>query len=247
MTSLIWKLLPQILAILVVAVVAVLDYVWHDKRTKKFRATRFWLFLLIVPLMLLSVLALLKEERANLQEKEAFRTQLASISKSLEAAKPYFDLYINGSGDPLPDFSTIHMPQSRKIDVSVANSGPGAASHVVVECVLPLSTTNLDYPFWTVFGHPTRKDTMKEDSRVTVLGTGRDTLASGSAIQASISISTNVGFPTFSRRELEGLRFLLVGTGTNLPMDAPVQMLPAVFNVHADATSTRKFVVLFLP
>jgi len=243
----IWKLLPPVLTILVATVVAVLDYVWHDKRTKKFRKTRLCLFLLIVPLMLVSVAAILKEARTNAQEEEAFRSQLASIRKSIDAAKPYFDLYINDSTNPLPDFSIIHLPKNRKIDVTVANSGPGAASHVVVECVLPLSATNLDYPLWTVFGHPTSKETMKEDNRVTVLGAGRDTLASGSAIRASISISNNAGFPTFSRRELEGLRFVLLDSGTNLPMDAPVQMLPAVFNVHSDGTSTRKSVVLFLP
>jgi hypothetical protein len=243
----IWKLLPQVLTILVAAVVALLDYVWHDKRTKKFRKTRLFLFLLIVPLMLVSVASLLKEVRTNAQEQQTLRAQVASIRKSIEAARPYFDLFINDSTNAIADFAALHLPPDGTIDVTVVNSGPGAASHVVVECVLPLGVTNLSYPFWTVFGHPISKQTLKEDDGITVLGAGRDTLASGSAIRASITISNNAGFPTFSRRELEGLRFALLDAGTNLPMDAAVRMLPAVFTVHADGTSNRKSVVLFLP
>jgi hypothetical protein len=243
----VWKLLPQILTVLVVAGAAILDYIWHDKRTKKFRIAMFWLFLLITMLMIFSVVAVLKENKSNAEEKQILRSELASISNSIAASKPYFDLFINNSSNSIPSFSTMHLSKSRKIDITVANSGPGAASHVVVECVLPLDVTNLDYPLWTVFGHPVSKDTMKEENRITVLGAGRDSLASGSAIQASVSISTNIGFPTFSRRELESLRFMLLDSGTNLPMDSPLQMLPAVFTVHSDGTSTRKFVVLFLP
>src|SRR6266536_4419048 len=96
----IWKLLPQMLTVLVTAIVAVLDYVWHDKRTKKFRTTMVWLFLSIVLLMAVSIIEVLKGERADVHEKEALRSQLALIKNSIESAKPYFDLYINDSTNP---------------------------------------------------------------------------------------------------------------------------------------------------
>jgi hypothetical protein len=86
-----------------------------------------------------------------------------------------------------------------------------------------------------------------EDERLTVLSVGRDELASGRAMKASLSISTNTSFPTFSRRDLETLKFVFLDAGTNLAIDAALELLPTVFYVHPDGTPTRKFVVLFVP
>jgi hypothetical protein len=56
------KIALQIAPVLVTVLVANLDYVWHDKRTRKFRRTRLLLYVLSGVMLILGVVATIRDE-----------------------------------------------------------------------------------------------------------------------------------------------------------------------------------------
>lgn len=60
-----WNILPQLLAFLMVVLAAILDYVWHDKRTRKFRIARLSLFILVLAGLVTSVAVAIRSDRSH--------------------------------------------------------------------------------------------------------------------------------------------------------------------------------------
>ena len=114
------KLAPQVLAVTVVLLTSVLDYVAHDKRTRRFKSVRASLFAVAGVGLVVSVLATVYDETMKHEEIAKLNRQLASIEgwnqRSLDALTggssfPYVNivgeqvLLINEGADPLYDIN----------------------------------------------------------------------------------------------------------------------------------------------
>jgi hypothetical protein len=81
----IWKLLPQIISILIVSVTIALDYFFWDKRTSNFRNCRLTLCALCFVLLVFSIISAYKDEK----EGEALRAQLLRLENAQTGGSSY--------------------------------------------------------------------------------------------------------------------------------------------------------------
>lgn len=85
----IWKILFQILAVLVALLTASLDYLWRDKRTLKFKRTRIILFFCSIALLVVSIVAVVYDQYQNDQEIEQLTRRLDRITNELTGGDSY--------------------------------------------------------------------------------------------------------------------------------------------------------------
>lgn len=88
-SNMIWKILFQILAVLVALLTASLDYIWRDKRTLKFKRTRIVLFFCSIALLVVSIVAVVYDQYQNDQEIEQLTRRLDRITNELTGGDLY--------------------------------------------------------------------------------------------------------------------------------------------------------------
>lgn len=69
----IWKIALQLIAVLTAILIANLDYLWHDKRTLKFKRTRLFLYFLAGITLILSVVVTIQDDRQHEQLTSSLR------------------------------------------------------------------------------------------------------------------------------------------------------------------------------
>ena len=83
------KILLQVLAVGMAVLAGLLDYVTHDKRTRKFKRNRSLLFIFSGAFLLGSIVLLIADERADQAEKMALNAEL------VKARQPVRDIYVS--------------------------------------------------------------------------------------------------------------------------------------------------------
>ena len=100
----IWKVIPQIITVVVLMVIAILDYKCFDKRTKEFKIFRRILFLLLVAFLVVSVIQVTKSEKEQQEIARKTVTRLVEHA-SQELSENFSVIQIKGglsSGVTLP-------------------------------------------------------------------------------------------------------------------------------------------------
>ncbi len=77
----VWKIVLQIIAVLTAIIIANLDYLWHDKRTVKFKRTRLFLYFLAFITLILSVVVTIQDNRQHVYEVEQLTSTLDKLHK----------------------------------------------------------------------------------------------------------------------------------------------------------------------
>ena len=78
---LVLKIVLHVVTALTVFLIAILDYVWHDKRTRRFKCTRLFLYLLAAITLILSVVVTIQDNRQHDHEIERLTSALDSLQK----------------------------------------------------------------------------------------------------------------------------------------------------------------------
>src|SRR5574341_881189 len=81
------KIFIQIVSVAVAFLVARLDYVTHDKRTRGFKSGLFWLWVLLVVLVAGNTFIIWNDDDDKLRESNELRTQLSGLRNELGNAK----------------------------------------------------------------------------------------------------------------------------------------------------------------
>ncbi len=76
-----WKILLQILAVSTAILVSNLDYVWHDKRTRKFKTMRVFLYFLTCITVILSVIVTVQDDQQQRQDLQQLTSALDNLQK----------------------------------------------------------------------------------------------------------------------------------------------------------------------
>lgn len=63
------KIIIQVVSVGVAVLVARLDYVTHDKRTREFKSGRFWLYVLLIVLLVGNILIIWHDDTESLRGK----------------------------------------------------------------------------------------------------------------------------------------------------------------------------------
>ena len=82
---LIWKVLLQILAVVLALLVTNLDYIWHDKRTLKFKRTRLALYVFSGAFLIISIVVTVQSERKADRESQELRVKLGELTHETQA------------------------------------------------------------------------------------------------------------------------------------------------------------------
>src|SRR5438874_10740974 len=90
----VWKLIPQILGGALIGLVAVLDYHWHDKRTRRFRRARACLYVLCFLCVVAGILATANEHREGVELRRLVQ-QLVHNTDELQRVQKRFDERLN--------------------------------------------------------------------------------------------------------------------------------------------------------
>lgn len=77
----VWKIVLQIIAVLTAILIANLDYLWHDKRTRKFKHTRLFLYLLATITLIVSVVVTIQDDRQHEREVQQLTSALDNLQK----------------------------------------------------------------------------------------------------------------------------------------------------------------------
>lgn len=77
----VWKIVLQTIAVLMAILIANLDYVWHDKRTRKFKRTRVILYVLAGITLVLSVIVTIQDDRQHRNETGQLTSALDNLKK----------------------------------------------------------------------------------------------------------------------------------------------------------------------
>jgi hypothetical protein len=77
----VWKIVLQIIAVLTAIVIANLDYLWHDKRTRKFKHTRLFLYLLAAITLIVSVVVTIQGDRQHEREVQQLTSALDNLQR----------------------------------------------------------------------------------------------------------------------------------------------------------------------
>jgi len=77
----IWKIALQLIAVLTAILIANLDYLWHDKRTRKFKRTRLFLYFLAGITLILSVVVTVQDNRQHKVEVTQLTSALSDLKK----------------------------------------------------------------------------------------------------------------------------------------------------------------------
>lgn len=115
--TMIWRMLPNILAILATMLIALLDYKWFDKRTNKFRMTLKALLIVLVVLMVVNIISVCKEDA----EKAALLTQINELKGMQFGGSSYcyvFPTRPNKTSQSL-ELMLLHEGEYPVFDVSV--------------------------------------------------------------------------------------------------------------------------------
>jgi hypothetical protein len=99
----IWKIVLQILNVLVAVLIANLDYLWHDKRTVKFKKTRFSLYIVLSILLGINIYVTITDDLDKKQEIANLTSKLDGITNEFTGGDTYayFMAVPNmGEGDP---------------------------------------------------------------------------------------------------------------------------------------------------
>ena len=99
----IWKIVLQILNVLVAVLIANLDYLWHDKRTLKFKKTRFFLYIALSILLGINIYVTITDDRNNKREIAARDIKITELTVKVEDIK---DELIGGDSFCYLDFHT---------------------------------------------------------------------------------------------------------------------------------------------
>jgi hypothetical protein len=81
----VWKIALQIIAVLTAILIANLDYLWHDKRTRKFKRTRLFLYLLAAITLILSVVVTIQDDRQHRHEIKQLTSTLDNLQRETSA------------------------------------------------------------------------------------------------------------------------------------------------------------------
>lgn len=112
-----WKILLQVLAVAIALLVNRLDYVTHDKRTRKFKIGRRLLFLLSIIFLGASIIVVVKDESAKNTEVKNIIGQLNTLKQQAETTQKsitggdnfcYINLVPDGSGENSPVLIAIN-------------------------------------------------------------------------------------------------------------------------------------------
>ena len=82
---LIWKVLLQTLAVVLGLLVANLDYIWHDKRTLKFKRTRLALYVSSGVFLSISIVVTVQSERKSDRESQELRVKLGELTHETQS------------------------------------------------------------------------------------------------------------------------------------------------------------------
>src|SRR3972149_6418111 len=82
---LIWKVLLQILAVVLALLVTNLDYIWHDKRTLKFKRARLALYVFSGAFLIISIVVTVQSERKADRESQELRVKLGELTHETQA------------------------------------------------------------------------------------------------------------------------------------------------------------------
>jgi len=99
----IWKIVLQILNVLVAVLIANLDYLWHDKRTLKFKKTRFYLYIALSILLGTNIYVTITDDRNNKREIAVRDIKITELTAKVEDIK---DELISGDSFCYLDFHT---------------------------------------------------------------------------------------------------------------------------------------------
>lgn len=95
----IWKVLPPVFAIIIALISAVLDYKWHDKRTLKFKITRFGLFALIFLSLVAHIVVVYKDNETSRNEKDVLMSEIGHLKEQAQEV-----LRVSGMHSSYPRF-----------------------------------------------------------------------------------------------------------------------------------------------
>lgn len=84
---LLWKIVLQVLAVIIAMLISRLDYVTHDKRTRRFKSGRRWLFVFSICFLIASIIVIIKDEAAKNREVLALNDQLNALKHQVENAQ----------------------------------------------------------------------------------------------------------------------------------------------------------------
>jgi hypothetical protein len=85
----IWKIVLQILNILVAVLIANLDYLWRDKRTSKFKNTRFLLYIVLSILLVVNIYITINDDLEKKQEIANLTRKLDDITNEFTGGNTY--------------------------------------------------------------------------------------------------------------------------------------------------------------
>jgi hypothetical protein len=110
------KIVLQITAVLTVIVIANLDYLWHDKRTRKFKRTRLSLYFLAAITIILSVVVTIQSDRQHEYEMK----QLTSALSNLQGETSTFRTETKNTGKEQQSQMSILLEGNKRLQDSLA-------------------------------------------------------------------------------------------------------------------------------
>jgi hypothetical protein len=78
------KVLLQVFTMIGTSLIAVLDYLWRDKRTSKFKKGRLWLYITLLILFPISITVTILDEQEKKREIEGRDSKIAELTSKLE-------------------------------------------------------------------------------------------------------------------------------------------------------------------
>lgn len=103
MFLLILKIVLQVTVMVIALLICVLDYVWRDKRTKKFRKVRYLLFVLSGLALIGSIGLIIFDDRNNNQKEEDLKAQLKTVQEQNHSLRKAVDVLSDKSSNMLTE------------------------------------------------------------------------------------------------------------------------------------------------
>ena len=174
---------------------------------------------------------------------------ISSITNTLTASAsktPAFELYIDESTNPIPPVTgmAVHVPQNRKIELLVRNTGQIKAKNVVIQFIAPMNASNVTYSGWTLGGSEIDSSTFQIIPEATSWFVDIGDVPAGyfASTIPPLIISTNMPPSNFSADELQKLNWKF--DWRQIPFGL-IKTLPTIIDVSADISDTYKYFVFF--
>ncbi len=104
-----FKMLLQILSVSLLLVTSLIDYIWKDKRSKKFKTGKKWLFALTFIFLVSSTISTYVDHNMNKKEKQLYINQFTSLKDSLSGIK-HISILLTNQISPFIEIAKRNYP-----------------------------------------------------------------------------------------------------------------------------------------